>query len=472
MSIKTEKIECTDDNDDWDDWGDAEDNFPVEKDSQSEKAANFNNNIGNISEQTKTQLNQQLTNDDINYNKNEKEFINKTETKTNSWNVWKVLSTATEGIGNITTSVTQGLNQVIGVPDPEELARINACEGNKVNNTYHDDNPSKEIKTTESLQENRQPNQGMPIFGLSLVNGVTTLGSKVINTGLDTLEGIGKKTMNMLQENDPLLMNKRKMLGLEPDRPNLSEVLKEAKKDADQLENQLKELNIEKSKDLLRFDVIFENKCGLVHFEALEILSKESNIKILNLLSSVSGNALTELKETIDEVKELLDLEDLEGESDGKYSMDELNVKLSSAIEDADLNIKFNDISSLWAKTIDWLENVTEFDENEIFSFGLNALSETCALEMTKLHKIGECLLIKEHHSTASEVDAIVQICKQFNVHLNGLTNRYAAALTAKENINVTKPLITTLFAEMITATTHIENAFKLFLPILQIGAA
>lgn len=45
--------------------------------------------------------------------------------------------------------------------------------------------------------------------------------------GLDTLELIGKKTMDLLQEGDPGLKKKRSFL--KSDKPNLSEVLREAK---------------------------------------------------------------------------------------------------------------------------------------------------------------------------------------------------------------------------------------------------
>ena len=88
---------------------------------------------------------------------------------------------------------------------------------------------------------------------------------------------------------------------------------------------------------------------------------------------------------------------------------------------------------------------------------------------MNKLHKIAELLLVKEHHSTASEVDAIVQLCKLFSEHIHGLTNRYAAIFGDSEQA---KRNISTLFTEMLVATQHIEKAFHLFLPIIQIGAA
>lgn len=107
----------------------------------------------------------------------------------------------------------------------------------------------------------------------------------------------------------------------------------------------MKELNIEKVKAQLRFEVLFENNCGLVHLEALEILSKESQLKIQTLKESVSGKAKEDLLETLNEVKELMELEDLEGEPESEdYDGNELCSNLKQAIEDAELQINFEDI--------------------------------------------------------------------------------------------------------------------------------
>lgn len=151
--------------------------------------------------------------------------------------------------------------------------------------------------------------------------------------------------MTILQDNDPKLMNKRKLLGLEANSPNLSAVLLEAKKDADQMEQSLQQLQLKRQKAQLRFEILFENYCGLVHFEALEILSKESRLKLDTLLDAVSGNARAELQETINEVKELIELEDLDVESEGDYEAEELSERLAATIKDAELGIQFDDIA-------------------------------------------------------------------------------------------------------------------------------
>lgn len=57
------------------------------------------------------------------------------------------------------------------------------------------------------------------------MSGVSLLGSSVINRGLDTLETLGKKTMDVLQEGDPGLKKKRALLFADQDKPVLSQVV-------------------------------------------------------------------------------------------------------------------------------------------------------------------------------------------------------------------------------------------------------
>ncbi|XP_017083946.2 protein FAM114A2 [Drosophila eugracilis] len=446
----------SDEDDNWDDWGDDEDKFVhVEKEQQPEEKVSSRNDAKAVVE-------------------NQEKLGSPgappaTTPASSSWGLWggklsSVLSTATEGLGTITTQVNQGLNQIIGVPDPEELARINVAE--KAEKAARD-SPEEKEQTPEEPIEDENENAG---FGLGFV---TNLGTKVLNTGLDTLEGIGKKTMTILQDNDPKLMNKRKLLGLETNSPNLSAVLLEAKKDADQMEQSLQQLQLERQKAQLRFEVLFEHYCGLVHFEALEILSKESRLKLDTLLDAVSGSALAELQETINEVKELLELEDLDVESEGDYEAEELSERLAATIKDAELGIQFEDIAKHWTQSLDWLssEEATSSDLEQAYAKSIHALSEACALEVCKLHKIAELLLVKPHHSTANEVDGVVNLCQQFNGHLQGLSHRYAAVLSSKPEPEEAKARVSTFFSEMLSAVQFIEKAYKLFTPILQMGA-
>jgi len=109
-----------------------------------------------------------------------------------SWNGWKpwggvvtsFLSTATEGVTSLTTHVSQVLESSIGIPEPEELVKINQKLEEKEKSSEFE--KLNENKTQEKREEK-------PSTLIGIVSGVTTIGNKVIAGGLDTLEGIGKK---------------------------------------------------------------------------------------------------------------------------------------------------------------------------------------------------------------------------------------------------------------------------------------
>lgn len=80
---------------------------------------------------------------------------------------------------------------------------------------------------TTTVHEDAVRTEGLGFSGLgSLMSGVGLLGTKVLSGGLDTLETLGKKTMEVLQDGDPMLRKKRAMLFADPDKPVLSQVNK------------------------------------------------------------------------------------------------------------------------------------------------------------------------------------------------------------------------------------------------------
>lgn len=174
----------------------------------------------------------------------------------------------------------------------------------------------------------------------NIISGVTSItklvestSSKVISGGLDTLEVIGKKTMEVLQEGDPGLKKKRAFFLSETDKPNLSHILREAKEKADTEEKTLEEREMSRK---VHFESLFDDYQGLVHLEALEMLSKQSNMKIEHRLVDLSDEELDSLQETLEEIKQLCDLGDEddeeESEKDLKERLDEACKSLGVAI--------------------------------------------------------------------------------------------------------------------------------------------
>lgn len=266
------------------------------------------------------------------------EIPNQSSSARSSWTPWSgvvsLLSTASDGVASFTSHVSSVIESNIGVPDPTEIVQQQRAE----RQAKATDTPPSETSDDDAKEKSLS-------LG-SLVSNVTQISGRVISGGLDTLEGIGKKTMTILQENDPGLMNKRKLLGLDNDKPVLSQVLREAKEKSEESERNLKLAQRKQYKKQLHFESLFDDYHGLVHLEALEMLSKQASIRLQTLLMPLTGKALTELQQTISSVTELCELNELDQDEtpDSMYDVAELEAKFNAATEDFDIPIDFKDI--------------------------------------------------------------------------------------------------------------------------------
>lgn len=156
----------------------------------------------------------------------------------------------------------------------------------------------------------------------SITKLVESTGTKVVAGGLDTLEAIGKKTMEVLQEGDPGLKKKISFFTNETDTPILSKILREAKDRADAEEKTIEEKQFARK---VHFESLFDDFQGLVHLEALEMLSKQCSIKIEQRLNNSMPDEVSSIKETLDDIKELCDLGEEEDckDEDLKKQIDE-----------------------------------------------------------------------------------------------------------------------------------------------------
>lgn len=176
----------------------------------------------------------------------------------------------------------------------------------------------------------------------SITKLVESTGSKVMTGGLDTLEAIGKKTMEVLQDGDPGLKKKRAFFMNEPEKPNLSQILREAKEKAETEEKTIEERELARK---VHFESLFDDYQGLVHLEALEMLSKQSNMKIHQHLIELDTNDLASVQETLKEIKELCDLGD-EDEEDEANEKD-LKSRLENACHELGVDITYEKLHSV-----------------------------------------------------------------------------------------------------------------------------
>ncbi|KAK4887698.1 hypothetical protein RN001_003969 [Aquatica leii] len=426
----------------------------------------INKNEETIPEQSKDEIN--LWDDDDDWEPVEQETKSiPTNLGWSSWGNWDVtslLNTASAGVTTITNHVSHGLTSVlesgIGAPDPEELARINSSEKPK----FEDGNHSEPINLS---------------FGLSnFVSGVThitklveTTGNKVVKGGLDTLETIGKKTMEVLQEGDPGFKKKRAFLKINSNKPVLSHILREAKEKAE-VENKLLEERQFARK--ANYESLFDDHQGLVHLEALEMLSKQCDIKLQSLLESLTGDDLIELQETMNQIEELCELVDDDDELEDTSQMKE---KLDGAVSEMHINISYEKLLNTWSEAEDWLRNINLAicSEVELHEQAIDTLAQLTALAVERFHKIGELLLVKEHRSTADEADSLVQLTVTVTTLISHVATKLAdkfneklTTSTYKDEIN---KLITNIYFESANSISYIKNAFQLLIPVLQVGA-
>ncbi|XP_013171735.1 PREDICTED: protein FAM114A2 isoform X2 [Papilio xuthus] len=392
------------------------------------------------------------------------------------WGMDSILSTATAGITNLTTQVSQGISTVletsIGAPDPEELAR-KASQSVENKNKGEDSVPK---DTNKDKQEESTNSDAQFPFG-SLLSGVTkfveTTGTKVLAGGLDTLETIGKKTMEVLQDGDPGLAKKRAMLGLDSaDKPVLSQVLREAKAKADE-EDRIKEQKREAKE--VHYETLFDDFEGLVHLEALEMLSRQVSMRIEERIRAADPSKRQDIKETLQQVAELCEMpeeDDDEEESGDTSRPDALHERLQTATRDIGLKMQYQPLIKHYKETLEWL-STGDISSRAVYKRGVSSLAHATALAVETYHKTAEMLLVKTRRSTADEADALTQMTVVITKHIGDIATLFTARLNSitDEDKEQVSNHITNIFLEADNSCKYIQNAFQLALPIIQIGA-
>ncbi|XDV39110.1 hypothetical protein PO909_008397, partial [Leuciscus waleckii] len=417
------------------------------------------------------------------------------------WGSWgkSILSTATATVA----TVGQGLTQVIekaetslGIPSPEELSA-----------------QVEEEKTDGSDNSEMNKDEGEKAYGMggamgmissssmgmlsSLTTVVQSTGKTVISGGLDALEFIGKKTMDVIAEGDPGF---KKTKGLMNRNSTLSQVLREAK----EREQQQKAENVSSETDKkAHYGMLFDEFQGLSHLEALEILSRESEAKVKSVLTTLSGEELAKLREELQDIKEpfsLMEFDD-EAEDDMKGDDGEDFVKeLTDVLERLQISTSADKLSKARKNAFNHITNmklqsestqqeeeeeeeeekeqetpVTKYSVEDAHLFAITSLAEFTARSIEQFQKAAEMLLhCNTEEATAAEQAKVLSqvtivICKEVSI----LSKKYTSCLTtigANEKGEVLNPLITSVFLEASNSASYIQDAFQLLMPVLEVS--
>lgn len=392
------------------------------------------------------------------------------------WGNWgkSILSTATATVA----TVGQGLTQVIekaetslGIPSPTELST-------QVEEEQKQQEPTAE--RDEASGEASSPVSGAMGMLSSLSSVVQCTGKTVITGGLDALEFIGKKTMDVIAEGDPGF---KKTKGLMHRNATLSQVLREAKeREALQTTDTESDTN---RKPVAHYGMLFDEYQGLSHLEALEILSRESESKVKSVLTTVSGDELVDLKTELEEIKEAFSLvefddEDVEEKKDEDGS--EFEKELSDALEGLQISATTDKLTKACRSTCSQIaainkpETQEECEDSKVMSVeevhaaAIRSLAELTARSIELFHKLAEMILFSNGDTTPQVLSQLtIILCKELSL----LSKKFTSCLTttgSNEKGEVLNPLITAVFLEASNSASYIQDAFQLLMPILEIS--
>ncbi|CAH1777748.1 unnamed protein product [Owenia fusiformis] len=430
-----------------------------------------------------------------------------------------ILSTAATSVSTFTNQLEEGFSTVLetvesslGVPDPDEIARIQKA---KNESPVNEDSNGAVSSTSDADEENeeeedvvaKQPEKAAPVeedkaaakpekekdnddwfgsWGLSsinkvvekTVNTVEKTGMTLVSGSIDVLETVGKKTYDVVTKPDPGLKKTRQMLD-GGDKPNLSSMLRQAK-DENEQRSKMEEEDAEARQ--AHFGTLFDEYKGLVHLEALEMLSNQCEVKVQSLLGALPQDKISSLKPDLIAIKEAFEIEDLD---DDDEDMDEHDFEQILSEHFSELHIDGVSPSKLInvQKNIrDGLEGCAQSEEEdavnkdckEIHKVGIQALAELTARSVEQFKKIGELALLHKDNVTNFTVRAktIANVTRALCTEVGILSVKFSQTLNTaankSDNPDSVNPLITNIYLEATNSSTYIQDAFQLLLPILQ----
>ncbi|NWS94965.1 F1142 protein, partial [Mionectes macconnelli] len=416
------------------------------------------------------------------------------------WGSWgkSLLSTASATVA----TVGQGISNVIekaettlGIPSPSEIS----SESGDTTKGHEEPNS---LPSNAGGENPGAPADGssFPIAGalevLSTIStAVQSTGKTVISGGLDALEFIGKKTMDVIAEGDPGF---KKTKGLINRTSTLSQVLREAKEKEEQQTATKVTMATEKK---AHYGLLFDEFQGLSHLEALEMLSRESESKVNSVLNALSGEELDTLKEEMEQLKEAFSLpEFFEEEEEEKKGDEEFTKEVTELFSELHVSSRPDKLITVRTSAHEWIAQFNsslpkeekEDKENQetepkdddqdatksvedIHAFAIRSLAELTACSIEMFHKTAALFLYgqKQEVTATDRAKSLSQMTIMLCKELSAFSKEFTTCLTTagvKEKADVLNPLITGVFLEASNSASYIQDAFQLLLPVLQIS--
>ncbi|KAB1282791.1 Protein NOXP20, partial [Camelus dromedarius] len=314
------------------------------------------------------------------------------------------------------------------------------------------------------------PSSGSRGMLSAITSAVQNTGKSVLTGGLDALEFIGKKTMNVLAESDPGFKRTKTLMERTV---SLSQMLREAKeKEKQRLAQQLT------AERTAHYGMLFDEYQGLSHLEALEILSNESESKVQSFLASLDGEKLELLKNDLISIKDIFAAKELENEETQEdQGLEEKGEEFASMLTELlfELHVaatpdKLNKRSVAMKKAHDWVE-----EDQAVVPVDVAKESEDTAKKEEEEEKPANPKEDKEEERKTKTVEVApskrltTAMCKEVAT----LSEKFTRTLTAvgsHQKAEVLNPMINSVLLEGCNSTTYIQDAFQLLLPVLQVS--
>lgn len=342
----------------------------------------------------------------------------------------------------------------------------------------------------------------------ALTNAVQNTGKSVLTGGLDALEFIGKKTMNVLAESDPGFKRTKTLMERTV---SLSQMLREAKeKEKQRLAQQLT------AERTAHYGMLFDEYQGLSHLEALEILSNESESKVQSFLASLDGEKLEFLKNDLISIKDIFVAKESENEENPEEqgleeSGEEFARMLTELLFELHVAATPDKLNKAMKKAHDWVEedqsvvsiDVTKGSEEEekkegkeekaegpeedkaggkgaktveeVYMLSIESLAEVTARCIEQLHKVAELILHgqEEEKPAQDQAKVLIRLTTAMCNEVASLSKKFTNVLTtvgSNKKAEVLNPMINSVLLEGCNSTTYVQDALQLLLPVLQVS--
>ncbi|KAF6777957.1 hypothetical protein AHF37_02609 [Paragonimus kellicotti] len=430
------------------------------------------------------------------------------------------------------------LSETLSAEDPKALKVTKQEHGTKTDAGCEDTGtPADVIPTMAKVSLREQDDRkmsstlwdwtGVTSFAQQLTSSLQAKSLTLVQEGVNVLEQIGKKTMSVIEENDPGFRYTKSFLrppGLR-DRPNLSQVIREAHE-----RDKISQQSVHDSRtafDQGNFTAQLELRRALVHLEALELVSDQAESQLHARLDTLPASCNLTLHDgLLESIWRALQLdvceEEEEEENRGENSFSTLLADSSvadllglSAIIPAELCDSYpsglsDEQTRIWAifeqslKRIEMIYsgeslfrtvvhawtatktagNVT--DVQMIFFSAIAALAEVTSADLEYLHKMAECALVRTYdpETDLSKIASIVALmfiasmklktfmCAEYIRSMKAVPEMAAKDSDAPSSTGRTSisQLVASLLLECSNAHNYLKNAAHLLIPVFQLA--